>query len=205
VAESDAKPKPCLIACSVLKDEIQRLIKDGKLNADVIFVSKNFHVDYSLLEKNLRKTIERTLPRFPTKPILVYGDLCLGPNGEMKQLTEEFGLRKVDALNCLDCLLGGHGEVDNVDPNHEHMFFYPGMIDFFRYAKKKLRQEGMTEDGLKNLFSGVKGVVLLDTLGNAETCLKQVEELRTGLEVLETKKVGLGMLLQVIQEVIRSK
>jgi hypothetical protein len=57
--------KPCLVACSVLKDEIIKLINQGDLDADVVFVSKFFHVDYSTLEKNLRKVIEYTLQRFP--------------------------------------------------------------------------------------------------------------------------------------------
>jgi len=43
------------------------------------------------------------------KPVLVYGDFWLGPNGEMKQLLAEYGLVKVDDLNCLDFLL-----IDNV-------------------------------------------------------------------------------------------
>jgi len=34
--------------------------------------------------------------------MIVYGDLCLGPNNEMKKVTEEYGVLKIDALKCVD-------------------------------------------------------------------------------------------------------
>ncbi len=199
---ADKKHKPCLISCSVLKDEIHELQRRGELNADVIFVSKYFHIDYDLLKKNLRATIERTLKRFG-KPVVVYGDLCLGPNGEMKQLMSEYGLIKVDALNCVDCLLGGHGQIEGADPNHELMFFDPGMIDFFFGAQKKLKQEGLSEEDMRNMFSGIKGIVLLDTLGNAEKCVEDIGKLKTGLEILEIKEVGVDNLKLVLSDAIK--
>ncbi|HTY75235.1 MAG TPA: DUF1638 domain-containing protein [Candidatus Nanoarchaeia archaeon] len=202
IKAEDAKTKPCLISCSVLKSEIDRLQRHGDMDIDVIYVSKMFHVDYKLLEKNLRKTIERTLSKASEKPILVYGDLCLGPNDEMKQLAQEYGLAKINALNCVDCLLGGRGKIDEVDPHHELMFFDPGMIEFFRLAKKKLMQEGMDEEALRNMFNGIKGIVLLDTLGRAEKCIDEIKNLNTGLPILEIKKVGLENLKQVLTESI---
>jgi hypothetical protein len=56
VAKKNEVAKPCLISCSVLKDEIEQLIRQGDLDAKVVFVSKYFHVDYSLVEKYLRPT-----------------------------------------------------------------------------------------------------------------------------------------------------
>jgi hypothetical protein len=203
VNEPSGKTKPRIISCSVLKEEIQSLIKQGELDCDVVFVSKNFHIDYTLLEKNLRKTIERTLPQKTDKPVLVYGDLCLGPNGEMKQLASEYGLVKVDAQNCVDCLLGGKGAIDKVDPNHELMFFDPGMIEFFQDAKKKMQKQGIPEEAIRNMFSGIKGIVLLDTLGNAQECKLEIEKLQTGLSILETKQVGLSNLKCLLSETIK--
>jgi hypothetical protein len=77
------------------------------------------------------------------------------------------------------------------------------MIEFFQDAKKKLKQKGITEDMLKNMFSGIKGIILLDTLGNAEKCRAEIEELETGLAVLETKEVGIGNLKQLIIDAIQ--
>ena len=122
----EKKGKVCVVSCSVLKDELQQLINDGRLDAELVFVSKYFHVDYEAVEKNLRKVLEATLKRFRGKVVLVYGDLCLGQNGEMKKLAEEYGIAKVDALNCIDCQLGGGGKSLEADPEHNLMFMGPG-------------------------------------------------------------------------------
>ena len=101
------RAKPCLVTCSVQKEELEKLVKQGDLDVDLVFVNKHFHVDYAVLERNLRKVVEKSLPCSSRGLIIVYGDLCLGPNDEMKKITEEYGVVKVDALNCVDCLLGG--------------------------------------------------------------------------------------------------
>ena len=86
----------------------------------------------------------------------------------MKKFIDECGVVKVDALNCIDCLLGGKGKFLEADPDHELMFLYPGMIGFFSHFKEKMQQENIDEDTFKKLFSGLKGIVLLDTLGEAK-------------------------------------
>ncbi|MGF3521595.1 MAG: DUF1638 domain-containing protein [Candidatus Bathyarchaeia archaeon] len=194
--------KPCLISCSVLKEEIQQLIKDGELSANTVFVSKYFHVDFNLIEKNLRRVIPQTLQRFPAGAVLVYGDLCLGMNGEMKQLADEYGIVKVDALNCTDCILGGKGASLNVDPEHNLLVLSPGLIDFFQKAQDAARQQNVDEETLKQLFSGMKGIVLLDTLGEADKNRADIEKIKTGLPILETKTVGRERLKQVLLDAL---
>ena len=196
------KAKPCLVSCSVLKDELEKLVKQGDLDADLVFVSKYFHVDYEVLERNLRKVVEKTLPCAHGGVIIVYGDLCLGPNGEMQKLTEEYGLVKVDAVNCVDCLLGGKGKVLEADPDHDLLFLYPGMIGFFSHFKEKAQQENIDEESFNKLFNGLKGIALLDTLGEPEKNKEEIEKLHTGLPILETKAIGLDNLKQLLLEVI---
>jgi hypothetical protein len=197
-----AKAKVCLVSCSVLKDEIEQLISQGDLNAEVVFVDKYFHVDYKLLEDNLRQAIKNTLPNVEGKLVLVYGDLCLGPNNEMKNLSNEYGMIKVDALNCTDCLLGGKGRIAEVDPKHELMILHPGMIDFFDELKIKLKEENLDEETFKNFFSQLKGMVLLDTLGEADKNETKIENLNLGLRIFETKKIGLTELKKVLIEAL---
>jgi hypothetical protein len=200
VKNDNKNPKPCLVSCSVLQKEIERLIQTGELDVDVVFVNKYFHIDYSMLEEGLRQTLTETLSRFDAKPILVYGDLCLGPNGEMKKLAEEYGIVKVDAHNCVDCLLGGKGKINQADPNHEFMFMDPGMIEFFIEAKEKMLQEGLDEEAFNGMFGGIKGIVLLDTLGEVEKCKAEIEKLHTNLKILETKEVCLENLKLLLLE-----
>jgi Protein of unknown function (DUF1638) len=197
------KAKTCLVSCSVLKEELNQLVKQGSLNADLIFVSKYFHVDYDAVEKNLRKVLEHTLKRSKGNVVLVYGDLCLGQNDEMKKLAEEYGIVKVDAVNCIDCQLGGKGKFFEADPEHNLMFMGPGMIGFFKHAKEALQKEGVDEVAFANMFSGVKGIVLLDTCGNAEQCLEELEKSGIGLSILEKKDIGLEGVKQVIFDAIQ--
>jgi hypothetical protein len=200
--ESNAQSgkKFCLVSCSALKAEIQELVKRGDLNAGLVFVSKFFHGDYALLEKNLREVLKRTLSRFSGRVVLVYGDLCLGPNNEMKMLAEEFGVVKVDAVTCIDCLLGGKGKFFDADPTHKLLLLDPGMIDFYKYLKNKARREGLDEDAFRQFFSGLMGIMLFDTLGEAEKNLKDIDDLNFGLPVLETKKIEHRDLKLVILE-----
>ena len=196
------KAKPYLVSCSVLKEEIKKLVKQGDLDVELVFVSKYFHVDYALLEKNLRKVVKKSVSRSPRRVILVFGDLCLGPNDEMKKLTKEYNLVKVDALNCVDCLLGGKGKVIEADPDHNLLFLNPGMIGFFSHFKEKAQQENINEESFNKLFSGLKGIALLDTLGEPEKNEEEIEKLHTGLPILETKAIGLDNLKQLLLEVI---
>ena len=196
------KVKVCFVSCSVLKEELEKLVEQGSLKAELVFVNKYFHVDYELLEKNLRKVLEQTLKCFSGKVVLVYGDLCLGQNNEMKKIAEEYGVVKVDAVNCIDCQLGGKGKFLEADPEHNLMFLGPGMIGFFKRMKEKMRDEGVDEAAFANLFSGIKGIVLLDTCGNADKCKDELEKSGIGLRVLETRKIGLENVKQVLLEAI---
>ncbi len=195
--------KVCLVSCSVLKDELQRLVKDGRLDAELVFVSKYFHVDYETLETNLCKVLEASLKRYCGKVVLVYGDLCLGQNGEMKKLIDEYGITKVNAANCIDCQLGGGGAFFEADPDHNLMFMGPGMIEFFKHMKQKMLEEGVDEAAFAAMFSGIKGIVLLDTLGNAEECRAELEKSGLGLAILETRNVGLENVRRVVFDAIQ--
>ncbi|MGD6807501.1 MAG: DUF1638 domain-containing protein [Candidatus Bathyarchaeia archaeon] len=196
------KPKVCIVSCSVLKHELQKLKTEGKLDAELVFVSKNFHVDYAQLESNLRKVLEHTKKRFSGKIVLVYGDLCLGTDGEMKRLADEYGIAKVDALNCIDCQLGGGGKSLEADPEHNLMFMGPGMIEFFKDMRINLENQGVDEATRAAMFSGIKGAVILDTLGEGEKLIGALKAAGLNLTVLEIRKIGCENVLRVVTDAI---
>jgi len=200
--KSAKNSKVCLVSCSVLKKELQKLVKEGKLDADLVFVSKNFHIDYTALETNLRKVLEHTKKRFSCKIVLGYGDLCLGTDNEMKKLAKEYGVAKIDALNCIDCQLGGKGAFSAADPEHQLMFMGPGMIEFFKDMKANLLQQGFDEASFAGMFSGVKGFVILDTCGDGEKWKAELEKIGMGVPVIETRKIGCGGVLSVVVDSI---
>ena len=194
--------KLCLVSCSVLREELEKLVKEGVLDAELVFVSKFFHVDYAELENNLRKVLEHTLKRFNGQVILVYGDLCLGQDNEMKKLSQEYGVAKVDALNCIDCQLGGKGKFLEADKEHNLMFMGPGMIGFFKGMKEKMLKNGVDEATFTNMFRGIKGFVLLDTCGDGDKWRMELEKLGMGLEVIETRKIGLENIKRVVLDAL---
>ena len=200
--EKMSKKQVCLVSCSVLKRELQQLKEQGKLDAELVFVSKNFHIDYTMLETNLRRVLENTKKRFQGEIILVYGDLCLGQNDEMKKLAQEYNIVKVDADNCIDCQLGCKGKFLEADPEHNLMFMGPGMIEFFATMKQNLKREGMDEMTFSDMFNGIKGIVLLDTCGDAESCRQDFKKLGINLEILETRSIGSKNVLMVVSNAI---
>ena len=197
------KTKPLLISCSVLSNELKELVKTGALDVDLSFYSMELHSDFDLLEKDLRKKIEEN-QAYSKKPVIVVnGDYCLGPENEAQKIVDEYGIVKVDALNCIDCLFGGKGQFSAADPEGARIFLSPGWIRYF-YHKKKDAEGSDYEENLKNMFIGLKGIVLLDTLGDLEKYQKEIAEICnfTGLPVLETKKIGLENLRKVVLEAI---
>jgi hypothetical protein len=78
----------------------------------------------------------------------------------------------------------------------------PGMIGFFRHAKEQMLKEGVDEATFANMFSGIKGVVLLDTCGDAEKLKEEMEKSGICLKILETRSIGLENIKQVILDAI---
>jgi hypothetical protein len=128
--------------------------------------------------------------------------LCLGQDGEMKRLADEYGVVKVEAVNCIDCQLGGQEKFLDVDPNHNLMFMGPGMIEFFENMKQNLKGEGMDEAAFAGLFSGIKSIILLDTRGDPEHCIEVLAKSGMNLEVLETRCIGVDGVLAVVLDAI---
>jgi hypothetical protein len=120
--------------------------------------------------------------------VLVYGDLCLGQANEMKRLAEEFGVLKVDVVNCTDCQLGRKGKSIEADPDYNLMFTGPGMIEFFTHMKENMLKESVDEAMFASMFNGIKGIVFLDTCCHPEKGLKELKKLGMGLEVIEIRK-----------------
>lgn len=191
--------KPCLISCGILRTEIEKLVKDGSLDVDIRFLSERFHDDYNLLSRALEGAIKKGLKDIPGGIIVVYGDLCLGFNNEIKALMDKYDVVKVDALNCIDCLLGGKGKLLEIDPEHVYYFLNPA---FMRFSE---RLKGRSKEKTRAMFSMLKGFILIDSLGDIDDYREEIEEIcdHTGLKILERRDVGIESLKQVIFQAIK--
>jgi hypothetical protein len=127
--------------------------------------------------------------------------MCLGFKGEMQALMNECDTVKVDGLNCIDCLLGGHGKLLEIVPDHRFFFLTPAFLEFSEnliLGKKKDNQRR---------FRMLKGIIVLDTLGDMERHWDRIKHIshQTGLQLLEHRMVGLYGLKVVINEVLQRR
>jgi hypothetical protein len=198
--------KPYLICCGVLKKEIERLIADGRLLLEPVYMDAGLHVDPEELKKQLVKTIDKCSADGSRAIIVVYGDLC-HPN--MKEIVGNYdNVTKVDALNCIDCLLGGHGRLCSIDPNWEYFYLSPGWLPSSLRESPKFNSffNSYSDEQKKAMISKMKGVIIFDTLGDLDSLKAEIEEF-TGdvrLPVISIKTVGLDGLRDVVTEAIQN-
>ncbi len=187
-----------LISCGILQPEIEILIDQGLINAEAVFLNKYLHMDYRKLYNSLKASLGKHRKR---KPVVVYGDLCLGFNNEMSSLATECGAIKVAGLNCIDCILGGQGKLLDVDPDHHFFFLTPAFIEFSESLITGTRAEN------RHRFDMLKGIIIVDSLNNMELYRARIEHFssQTGLPVLAHQVVGLSGLQKVIEEAIEEK
>ncbi len=195
-ARREEMGKNLLISCGILKPEIERLIAEGEIQADAIFLNKYLHLDHRKLHDALKAALKKNSAR---KPVIIYGDLCLGFNNEMHSLMTECGTIKVEGLNCIDCLLGGQGKLLDVDPDHHYFFLTPAFIAF---SERLIR--GTKEDN-RDRFSMLKGIIIIDSLNNMELYRDRIEHFSkaSGLTVMDHLMVGVSGLKSVIEDAIQ--
>lgn len=187
--------KNLLISCGIFEPEINLLIKRGKIKADVIFLNKYLHLDYQKLHRALDASIKKYENR---KPLIVYGDLCLGFNNEMQSLMADHGVSKVNGLNCIDCLLGGHGKLLEIDPLHHFFFLTPAFLEFSEKLITGTREQNIER------FSMLKGIIIVDSLGNMELYRDHIEQFgkQTGLSVVDHLRPGLSGIKNIVNETL---
>jgi Protein of unknown function (DUF1638) len=195
----EGNEKPILISCGILRKEIEHLLENGHIDAEVHFLSEKLHMDYNLLDRGLNGAIKKHQKKRPKGVIVVYGDVCLGFNGEMKALMDQYDVVKVDALNCIDCLLGGKGKLLEIDPEHKYLFVNPAFIQFGKTIREKTKEFASRE-----MYNMLDGIVLLDAMGDLDDYQAEIDEISdyTGLPILERKDMGLEGLKNILLEVL---
>lgn len=198
--------RPYLICCGILQKEVEKLIEDSQLPVEPLFLEAGLHVDYGELGKRLKQAIKRCSKDSSRRIIVVYGDLC---HPKMKEIIGKYdNVVKVDALNCIDCLLGGHGKLLEVDPNYDYLYLSPGWIPSNLKANPQFRPifYGTSTEEVRKQFSKLKGILLFDSLENLDEFKDEIEEFSNyiGLPILGKKVVGLDRLKDLILETMKS-
>lgn len=184
-----------------MRKEIEKLIAENRLDVDVVFLDAGLHVVYAELEKALNSVLEKHAEHAPEGIIVVYGDMC---HYGIKRIIRQYSNAvKVDALNCIDCLLGGHQKLLEADPDGSHFYLSPGWMPSNLKKNKYFREIfDWNLEGIKEQFEHLSGVIVIDSLDNLDELESDIAEFcdNTGLQVKETKTVGLDGLKAVIDE-----
>ncbi|MFC1486104.1 DUF1638 domain-containing protein [Thermoproteota archaeon] len=196
--------RPLLISCGILRKEIEKLIEQKKLDVETCFLDAGLHVIYAELEKEIISALEKAKDHADYGIVVVYGDMC---HPRIKKTVKQFSNAvKVDALNCIDCLLGGHKKLVLTDPKGCHFFLSPGWMPSnlkkFKYFREIF---DWNMEGVKEQFEHLDGVIIIDSLNNLDELKSDIEEFiqHTGLQVKTIKTVGLDGLKAVIDEALK--
>ena len=93
-------PKVC-IACSIFRNEIERLQAEAKLDLPVRFLGSMLHMVPEKLEKRLQEVVEEERAK-GNEVVLAYGDCC--PN--MTGMSSAEGVERTQGFNCPEIILG---------------------------------------------------------------------------------------------------
>ena len=184
-----------------MQQEIDKLLEEKKLDLDVVFLDAGLHVVYAELEEALTSALKKHVDNAPDGIIVVYGDMC---HHGIKRIIKNFNNTvKVDALNCIDCLLGGHQNLLKLDPDGSHFYLSPGWMPSNLKKNKNFREifDWEIED-IKEQFNHLSGVIIVDSLDNLDELQNDIREfcMNSGLQVRNTKTVGLDGLKSIIDE-----
>ncbi len=198
-----SKSRPILISCGIVQKEIEKLIEQHLLEVDPIFLDAGLHVVYAELEKELESVLKKNIENADNGIVVVYGDMC---HPRIKKIVSKYkNAVKVDGLNCIDCLLGGHQNLLKVDPKCNHFYLSPGWMPSNMKKSPYFREIFNWEiDGIEEQFEHLDGLIIINSLDNLEEFNNDIEEFSyyTGLKVKDIKNVGLDGLKTVIDESI---
>ncbi|MBR9982293.1 MAG: DUF1638 domain-containing protein [Desulfatitalea sp.] len=190
---------PLLISCGILREEILALKRQGRIIAHTHFLSSRLHSHPQHLGKALSATMAFYRPKFGQQVVVVYGDACLGFNGEMARLVSDFGMTKVSAVNCIDCLLGGRGRLLEIDPGHRYFFLNRAFLQFGRRLFNK------DPAAVREQFKMLSAIVPIDSMGDLNVHWNEVRHVSevTGLPLKEVLDVGLDGVEKVLAEAVQ--
>ena len=94
-------PSTIWLGCGVLRAELEKLHRDGRISGELRFLDSMLHMDPQRLQALLGAELTE-LGAKGSRVVLVYGDCC----SRMMDLVRQFGISRVNAINCAQMLVG---------------------------------------------------------------------------------------------------
>jgi hypothetical protein len=147
-----------LIACGVFQKEIERIAKELDYPFQAHYLEPGLHVSFEALEVALKAKMEECQNYDGT--IVAYGN-C---HPRMAEILTPYHAALLDCQNCIDAFIT-RNEMERLAGEGLYFYLSPGWVKCWRDIFARLGW-GIEETRL-NLGS-FRGVIFLDTLGNAE-------------------------------------
>lgn len=93
--------KRVLIGCSILKDEIRKIMEETCLKNDIVYIDAALHVDLDILQQALTQKLNGLEDN--SQPVILVGNKC---HPDIQKITEQYNGKIIQAANCIELLLG---------------------------------------------------------------------------------------------------
>lgn len=89
------------LCCGVFRNEMEELLRTGKISGKLLFLDSMLHMDPLKLEENLTATLE-SLSKKSVAIVLVYGDCA----AHLLDIVKKYRIGRVPVINCAQLLVG---------------------------------------------------------------------------------------------------
>jgi hypothetical protein len=170
--------KKCVIfiSCGIFMEELEYLIKEKRLDLNIVFLDAALHVNFDKLKEQLVRTLEEN-HKEGTELKVLYGH-C---HPEIMKILEKYKAKKIMAGNCLEAIVGAD-EIKRLDSEAKSFFMTVGWVNSWR----KMFDLGKADFDFdfKTMFENYKRIIVFDShiVPIDEDSVKEFSEF-TGLPV----------------------
>ena len=145
---------PLIISCGIFKAELEYLAGQGAIEGNILFLDSALHVNFDRLKEKLVQALEESKEHGREIKVL-YGN-C---HPEMGRIMERYGARKIEALNCVEAIVGRE-EIKKINAEGKSFYLTAGWINnwetIFAAGKADFNFD------FSSLFKDYKRVIVFD-------------------------------------------
>lgn len=142
------------VSCAIFKAELEYLVREKALDVDILFLDAALHVNFDRLKARLIQALEESTESGSAIKV-IYGN-C---HPEMLKITERYGARKIEAVNCIEAMVGRE-EIRKINKEAKSFFLTAGWINNWENIFAAGRADFNFD--FSSMFSDYKRVIVFD-------------------------------------------
>lgn len=146
--------KKTFIGCSMLQDEINKIISEIGLQNNILYIDAALHVNLDQLEDALTEKLNHVSEK--AQPIILVGNKC-HPN--IVPLTDKYQGKIVNSSNCIELLLGD--KMSDLDQEAKTFYITSGWLA--RWRDIFVKGLGWDSIDARQNFGRYDRIILIDT------------------------------------------